>query len=168
MDLYIKTSRMDEKDGRILMALKKNAKFTTSQLSKITGLPITTVHNRIRRMQQEGIIKKYTIVPDYKKLDRGISAYVLVAVTYRGPNGEKYSQEKIAKTIKRMKDVEEVSIVTGETDILIKIRVRDIDTLNDYVIKSLREIEGVDKTKTLIILEEIEESKDYLKMPVMK
>jgi len=142
---------LDEKDIKVLNALVENSKARTSQLSKKLRMPITTVHNRIKKLEKEGIIKNYTIIPDYKKLDKGVLSYILVTVMYMLPNGEKISQENVAKKIKSL-GAEEVSIVTGGTDIVVKVRVKDVDELNDFVIKKLRTVEGVDKTQTLIVL----------------
>lgn len=146
---------MDKKDLLIVELLKRDAKLTTSQLSKKTGIPITTIHNRLKRLEKEGIIKGYTIIPDYAKLEKSLAAYILLTVSYRGPVGEKYSQEEIAKEIRKLKGVEEVCIVTGQSDVIAKVRVKDVEELNKFVIAGLREIEGVDKTQTLVVLNEI-------------
>ena len=58
---------MDEKDEQILQILLINSKLSTHQISKKTGIPITTVHNRIKKLTKKGIIKGYTIVIDHKK-----------------------------------------------------------------------------------------------------
>ena len=58
---------INEKDRKILDVLKKNAKLTTSQISKKTNIPITTVHNRIKKLEQQEIIKGYTIVLNQEK-----------------------------------------------------------------------------------------------------
>ena len=142
---------LDKKDLKIIEILKQNSKQTTSQISKKFNIPITTVHNRIKKLEKLGIIKNYTVVLDYKKLDKGILSYVLVSVMYTLPNGKKVSQEEIAKNLKNL-GAEEVSIVTGGTDIIVKVRVKDVEELNDFIIKRLRDIEGVDKTQTLIVL----------------
>src|SRR3989344_1368658 len=113
---------LDEKDIKVLNALVENSKSRTSQLSKKLRMPITTVHNRIKKLEKEGIIKNYTIVPDYKKLNKGVLSYILVTVMYMLPNGEKISQENVAKKIKSI-GAEEVSIVTGGTDIVVKVKV---------------------------------------------
>ena len=141
----------DEKDNKVLKALAENSKARTSQLSKELRMPITTVHNRIKKLEKEGIIKSYTIIQDYKKLGKDILGYILVTVMYTLPSGEKISQEQVAKKIKAL-GAEEVSIVAGGTDIIVKIRVKDVAELNDFVIKKLRAIDGVDKTQTLIVL----------------
>ncbi len=145
---------LDKKDLKIIEILKQNSKQTTSQISKKFNIPITTVHNRIKKLEKLGIIKNYTVVLDYKKLDKGILSYILSSVMYVLPNGEKISQEEVAKEIKKI-GAEEVSIVTGGTDLIIKVRVKDVEELNEFVIKKLRSIKGVDKTQTVIVLKEI-------------
>lgn len=134
--------------------LKENSKLTTSQISKKINMPITTVHNRIKKLEKEGIIKNYTVIPDYKKLEKGLSAFILVNVIYILPNGKKVEQTEIAKNIKKA-GAEEVFIVTGNNDILMKIRSKDVEELNDFIVKRLRNIEGVDKTQTLIVLDAV-------------
>ena len=81
-------------------------------------------------------------------------AYILVTITYVLPDGRKVSQENVAKEIKSV-GAEDVMIVTGATDILIKVRAKDIDGLNNFIISKLRNVDGVDKTQTLIVLKEI-------------
>ncbi|MFB6076000.1 MAG: Lrp/AsnC family transcriptional regulator [Candidatus Aenigmatarchaeota archaeon] len=147
-------SNLDEKDRKILENLKENSDLTTRQISKRTIIPITTVHNRIKKMEEKGIIKKYTIVPDYKKLGKEIAAFILVEVEYPKED-KKFSQEDVAKEIDKYGQVEQVSMVTGETDIVIKVRTENVDKLNDFLTKKLREIEGVNGTETMIVLKEI-------------
>ena len=67
---------VDNKDLLILDALKRNAKAPIAQIAKETGLPGTTVHNRIMKLNKEKVIKGYTIKVDNKKLGKGILAYV--------------------------------------------------------------------------------------------
>ncbi len=147
--------KLDEKDMRILDVLRQNAKLTTHKISKKLAMPITTVHNRIKKLEKIGIIKRYTVELDYKKLKRGLLVYIGVTVTYTSPSGKKLHQEDIAKKIKKLKGVEEVDIMAGGTDILVKIRLKDIDELNDFVIKKLREIDGVDKTQTMVVMSSV-------------
>jgi len=144
---------MDEKDKRILALLRKDAKQRVSQLAKKAGLPTTTVHNRIKRMEKGGIIRGYTVIPDYKKIGKAITAYILI--TFERTPDKKYSQKDLAKRLKSFDEVEEVDIVTGETDIVIKVRVGDIDELDNLIINRLRSLPGVDKTRTMIVLSSV-------------
>ena len=57
-----------EKDKKILKELKKNSRNTTKQISSILKIPRVTVHDRIKKMKEKGIIKKFTVSIDYKKI----------------------------------------------------------------------------------------------------
>ena len=155
MEYYSIIMDLDEKDLRVLDELKENAKRTTSQISKRVNLPITTVHNRIKKLEKLGIIKRYTVELDYKKLDKPMTAYVMVQVIYMLPSGIKVMQEDVAKHIKGLPGVELVELLTGTTDIMVKVRVKDVDELNDFIIRKLRKIEGVDKVQTSVVLSKI-------------
>ena len=146
---------MDEKDGKILELLKENSKLTTHQISKKLNVPITTVHNRIKKLVSEGIIKRFTIEADNKKLGRPISAFINISVDYKLLKHLKITQHDLARKIKNNESVEEAAIVTGGTDIIIKVRVKDIDELDKFVTRDLRNYEGIEQTQTMVILNEI-------------
>ena len=118
-------------------------------------MPQTTIHNRIKKLTQNGVIKRFTIEIDGKKIGKGLDAYILCTVSYRSTRGEKINQIEVAQTIKELPEVEEVSIVTGDNDMIVKVAVKDVDALNDFVIFSLRDIEGVERTVTSVVLSEI-------------
>lgn len=143
---------MDKTDEKILELLKLNSNQTTSKISKKTLIPITTVHNRIKKLEREGIIKNYTVNIDYEKIGLPLCAFIGVTVNYELKDGTKVKQENIAKSIKKFDEVEEVHIVTGETDIIIKARFSDIKQMNTFVIDKLRGIQGIDKTRTMLVL----------------
>ncbi len=148
-------NEMIDKDSRILALLKENSRMTTKEMSNELEMPQTTIHNRIKRLTQNGIIKRFTIEIDGKKIGTGLDAYILCTVSYRSTRGEKINQIEVAQTIKELPEVEEVSIVTGDNDMIVKVAVKDVDSLNDFVIFSLRDIEGVERTVTSVVLSEI-------------
>ena len=149
-----KMAILDEKDQLILGELKKNGKLSSQQLSKRTRLPISTIHNRIKRMEHSGIIKGYTVVLDEKKTGM-IGAYILVIVNYHPSDGTTIEQYELAKKIKQIPCVVEVSMTTGTCDILIKVRSKNIEELNEFVTKQLRNFKGVNQTQTLVVLNSI-------------
>ena len=146
---------LDEKDLKILDVLRENSKLSTQQISKRTLIPITTIHNRVKKLEREGVIQKYTIVCDKKKIGKNIQAYILVIVDYKFLKKNKIFQDELAAQIKKHPMVDEVYLVTGIADILLKVSVRDIERLNKFLIKELRNIDGVERTQTLVILKEI-------------
>nr|KXH74893.1 MAG: hypothetical protein AM325_11900 [Candidatus Thorarchaeota archaeon SMTZ1-45] len=129
--------------------------MTTKEMSKELEIPQTTIHNRIKNLAQRGIIKRFTIDIDGKKIGKGLVAYILCTVSYRSARGEKINQLEVAQVIKELQDVEEVFIVTGDNDMIVKVAVKDVDALNDFVIFTLRNIEGVERTVTSVVLSEI-------------
>lgn len=143
---------LDAKDLKILELLRHDAKMTFQQISRKTQIPVTTVHNRIKRMEASGVIKGYTVQLDHKKLGKNITAFVLITVTYLLPGGRKISQLDLARAIMALPAVEETHIVTGGTDIITKVRVKDMDELNKFVIDDLRRLDGVENTQTIIVL----------------
>lgn len=144
--------KLDDKDLKILELLRANARMTTNEMSKKLEMPQTTIHNRIKRMKQSGIIKRFTIDLDRKKIGKGLQAYILCTVSYRTSRGQKISQYKVAQMIEALPEVEDVSIVTGEIDLIVKVALGDVDELNDFVISKLRDIDGIEKTVTSVVL----------------
>jgi len=147
---------LDEKDRRIIIELEKDAKQTTGKLSKKLRMPVTTIHNRIKKLTQEGVILNYTLNLDYSKLGKPIFAHIGVSVDYQaGELGKKINQVQVAKNIKKIQGVQRVTIMTGGTDILVKVIAADIFELNEIVTEKMRNVIGVDKTQTAIVLKEV-------------
>ena len=148
-------NEMAEKDSRIIALLKENSRMTTKEMSNELEMPQTTIHNRIKKLVQNGVIKRFTIEIDGKKIGKGLIAYILCTVSYRSTRGEKINQFEVAQIIQELPEVEEVSIVTGDNDMIVKVAVKDVDALNDFVIFTLRDIEGVERTVSSVVLSEI-------------
>lgn len=146
--------KIDEKDRAVIKELIKNSRQTTAKISKLTGLPMTTVHNRVKKLRKMGVIINYTVNLNYKKLGRPILAYILISVEYKSSSGKKIRQTEIADKIKKVDGIQDVSILAGGADIIAKVLATDIDDLNRVVTEKLRNIEGVDKTQTMIVLSE--------------
>mgnify|MGYP001576881388 CR=1 FL=1 len=145
---------IDEKDWSILDALRENAKLSRQQLARKTGLPVMTVHNRIRKLEREGVIKQYTVLLDHKKLGKALSAYMLVHVD-TSVLGKGISREEYLKRLKVLPGIEEVKSITGHFDVLLKFRLRDMDELRDTLVGKLRKIPGVGNTETIFVLDDI-------------
>ena len=139
---------ISKKDIKILDVIKKNCKLSTREISEKTGIPITTIHNRIKKLENEGIIKSYKAVIDNKKIGKNVQAFIQLTTNYR-------SQDYIAKKISAIPEVEECYILTGTTDVLIKVVATDVDQVNSLIIDGLKSIKGVQKTLTSIVLKEI-------------
>lgn len=146
--------KVDEKDRKILEVLQEHADYPTRQVAKKTGLPITTVHNRVQKLKKEKIIKRFTVDLDYHKLEGGFRAYVLVSVDLSLLKQKNKSQYNVAKEIRQFPFVERADIVSGGTDIVAMIRVKDVAEFDQVLLTKLQRIEGIDKTQSLIVIHE--------------
>ncbi|MBN1792968.1 Lrp/AsnC family transcriptional regulator [Candidatus Woesearchaeota archaeon] len=143
---------LDKKDHHILEILKDHGEYTTRQIAKKTLLPITTVHNRVRKLKEEGFIKRYTIIPDYAKLEKNFVAYILASVDISLLKSKKKSQYDVVDDLKRFEFVERVDIVAGGTDLVVIVRVKDVDEFDKCLLTKLQLVEGVEKTQSLIVI----------------
>jgi Lrp/AsnC family transcriptional regulator, leucine-responsive regulatory protein len=144
--------KIDEKDRKILEVLKYHAEYTTRQIAKKLVLPITTVHNRIRKLRKEKIIKKYTVELDFEKLDKNFLVYILISANIPLLKAKKKTQYDLAKTLKRFDFVERVDIVAGGTDLITLVRVKDVAEFDKVLLSKLQGLEGIDRTQSLIVL----------------
>ena len=145
---------VDEKDLAIIEVLKHNSSFSTQQISKKTSIPITTVHNHIKKLEKGGVIEGYTVKLNNKKIGKPIAAYIMITVDYKLLQQLKISQYDLARKLRANPAAEDATMVTGAVDIIIKVRFKDIDELNQFVTIELRNIKGVEKTQTAVILNE--------------
>jgi Lrp/AsnC family transcriptional regulator for asnA, asnC and gidA len=147
-------AKIDETDMRILGVLEQNSKLSSQKISRKTGIPITTVHNRVRKLEKEGIIKGYTLVLDHEKLGRPLLAYILVNYDMNAV-GSKLTRDELARKLRQIGEAERISYTTGRYDIVMVIRFRTIRDLDNLIMAKLRTIPGIGKTETFIVMEEI-------------
>ncbi len=144
---------IDEKNRVIIEELKKNARQSTKILAKAIKLPRTTVGERIKKMATQGIIKKFTVMLDYEKIGLSITAFILVSFL---PNPE-LSQRELANRISKIKNVQEVYIISGEWDLLLKVRGKNMEEVGSLIVDHLRAIKGVGKTMTCTCFSAVKE-----------
>jgi len=145
-------NELDEKDWKILSVLKEHGEYSTRELSKKTNLPITTIHHRIKRLQEEKIIKRYTIEIDSQKAGNDFVAYVLISANLEYLKQKKKTQYDLAKEIKSLSFTERVDIVSGGTDMIAIIRVKDVPEFDKVLLGKIQSIEGIEKTQSMIVI----------------
>ena len=157
---------LDEKDLAILTLLQKNCRMTAREIARKIDSPITTVFAKMRRMEQQKVIKEYRAILDSKKLNFGTTAFILASFSYR--NGETpLSQRVIAEQIAKFPEVQDVHIISGDWDILIKIKEESVDAVGNFVIDKLRTVKGIEKTLTCMVFDTQKETTE-LSLPLNK
>jgi len=152
--------RLDEKDIEILSLLQKDCKMTAKKIAQRIDSPVTTVFAKIKRMEELGIINEYKAILDSGKLNRETTAFILASFSYRLEGEGPLSQREIAKRVGKFPEVQEVHIITGDWDILIKVKEKDINTIGKFVIDKLRTIKGIEKTLTCMVFDTEKETTD--------
>ena len=150
---YSSTTRIDSKDRKIISLLRKDARISQEEIAKEIGLSRPTVQKRIKALEENNIILGYQIIIDEKKLGKQITAFLLVVLDRTRLAWQLTYQE----IYDRMEELEilEFHHVTGGEDVVLKMKTRNIDTLEENLIK-ITHMKGVSRTRTMICLSSVE------------
>ncbi len=155
------TVTLDEKDREILRMLMDDAKVSAKDISSKIDSPITTVYSRIKRLEDSKVIRGYKPMLDAGKLGRPTTAFIFVSFTYRPPGTDKdLDQREVAKRVGRFPEVQEIHIITGDWDFLIKVKEKDVNAVGKFVVDKLRTVPGISKTLTIMVFDAVKESMD--------
>ena len=150
-------AKLDSGDVNVLRIMQENCRLTAREISEQTRLPVTTVFAKVKRFERLGLLKGYHAVLNARELGIGTTAFVLASFASKGEE-RVASQHKVAKEIASFPEVQEVHIISGEWDILIKVKAKDVDSVGRYVVDKLRLVEGIEKTLTCLVFESEKES----------
>ncbi len=152
-------SDMDEIDLKILELLQNDCKLGVQKISEEVGKGISTVHARIKSMEQRQIIKKYTAVLDPILLDRPTLALIFVTIRYRVPGQPVLlSQKEFCEEVAKHPFVQDVYIMSGEYDVFLKVRTKDVKEMNRFIVDYLRELPAVDRSLTMFVMDDVLET----------
>lgn len=135
---------MDEKDTAILGQLTEDSRRTTKAIARELDIPRATVHDRIARMERKGVIRKYTAIPDYREVGLGVTAFILAQFDHSSGT----SQRETAEDIANIPGMFEVHLISGEYDMLLKVRGASMEDIGRLVVDRLRDVKGVARTLT--------------------
>ena len=162
------SAKLGEKDLTILALIQENSQLTAKQIAKRVNAPITTVFAKIKRMEEQGVIREYRAVLAPEKLSAGTAAFILASVSYRAKaDGAPVSQRDVAEEIAKFAEVQEVHIITGDWDLLVKLRAESVDAVGKFVVDKLRLINGLEKTLTCMVFETVKET-TKINLPLKK
>jgi Lrp/AsnC family transcriptional regulator, leucine-responsive regulatory protein len=136
---------MDQTDRDILRVLQEDCKSSLQDIGKVVGLSAPSVVERIRKLEDRGVIKGYHAVLDPRALGLDVAAFIGVSMNY--PKGISAMEKRVLS----LPEVLECHHVTGGSTLLIKVRTRDTDSLEN-LISRLRSIPGVERTETMVVL----------------
>jgi len=139
---------LDEKDLAILRLLQQNAKITVREIASQIHLSPTPVHERIKRMEDGGIIKQYVTLVDHAKVKKGLM--VICYVSLKEHN--KKSGAKFIKTIHELNEVIECYNISGEFDFMLKVVAENMDAYYDFHVNKLSQIENMGHLQSVFVM----------------
>ena len=128
---------LDKKDELIIKVLKENSRIPIRDIAKKTGIRPSTVHERIKKLIKKGVIEKFTLKLNNKAVGENFIVFMLI----KGGTTE-YINTKIINNEK----VRDIFGITGEYDLLLKLKFKDVEEFNDFIINFRKEMKGIPPT----------------------
>ena len=145
---------LDIKDEKILKLLIADGRKQVVEISRELDLPRATVQERLKRLVDSGAIKKFVAIPDYSRIGKQVTAYIFVSFRSEGS----LSQRNLAEEVSKIPGVYEVAVISGQWDILLKVRAGSVEEIGKLVVDRLRAMKGIEKTETCVAFQTIKES----------
>jgi|TARA_B110000014_G_scaffold148840_1_gene103691 DNA-binding Lrp family transcriptional regulator len=140
-------SQLDDKDTQILELLIEDARASTKSIADRLNMPRVTVHDRIKRLQDRGVIDKFTVKISHEKL--GLPLHGFLLANWAGDKARE-DRRSVAKEICKLPFIVGCHIITGQWDFIIEVVAREMDSLGDSILDELSKIEGIGHTQTMV------------------
>ncbi|MGV2450335.1 UNVERIFIED_CONTAM: Lrp/AsnC family transcriptional regulator [Ralstonia mannitolilytica] len=143
--------QLDDKDVQLLRLLQKNAKLTVKELAKEVNLSTSPVFERVKRLEQEGFVKRYVAVLDAEKLNRGFTVFCQIKLKIH----DRSVGYDFVKEILEIEEVAECYNISGDFDFLLKVQVRDMKHYQDFVFNKLGSVDSIGSTHSTFVMAEV-------------
>lgn len=148
---------LDEKNRHILQILQENNKLTVKEIAAQINLSFTPTYERIKDMEEKGIIRKYVALLDRRKIGLRVAAYC--NVTLKAQNEE--SLITFEDAVKGVPNIVEVVSLSGTYDYMLKIIAKDIDSYNKFMMDVVSNLPGMGQYHSSIVLSEVKLETGY-------
>ncbi|UCG63209.1 MAG: Lrp/AsnC family transcriptional regulator [Candidatus Zixiibacteriota bacterium] len=142
---------IDEIDHKILTILQQNARISNANIARELGVAPSGVFERIKKLEQRGIIKGYHAALDHEKLGQGVTAFVFLHA------GDRVGSVEGAGRVAKIDEIVEVQHIAGEDGILVKLRCGSNEELGRILREKIGSIPSIRSSRTLVVMETIKE-----------
>ncbi|MFC5136468.1 MULTISPECIES: Lrp/AsnC family transcriptional regulator [Haloferacaceae] len=136
---------LDDTDRAILRILQEDARTPFSEIARRIDMSSATVHDRVGRMEDAGVIEGYHASVNAKAVGYGVSALVGLRV-------EQGREEDALERLREIEGVREIHLTTGEWDVILRVVAEDTDRLRDLMFDRIANMDGFSRSQTMIIL----------------
>jgi Lrp/AsnC family leucine-responsive transcriptional regulator len=145
---------LDQKDLAILKLLQHNARITVKEISDKVHLSTTPVYERIKWMEETGVIKQYATLVDHSKVKKGLMVICYVSLKQHN----KTAGAKFIKAINEMNEVIECYNISGEFDFMLKVVAENMDSYYDFHVNRLSEVENIGNVQSVFVMGVVKET----------
>lgn len=139
---------LDSVDKKIIRCLQNNSRMNASAIGEAVNMSVSAVIERIKKLENSGVIKKYTVCLNEEKLGNDVLAFVEVST-------EQYKYNEVISGVQEFvqncPQILECHVVTGNSDILLKVVTESTKSL-EKILNNLKEVRGVSFTRTAIVM----------------
>ncbi|ROI00175.1 Lrp/AsnC family transcriptional regulator [Chryseobacterium daecheongense] len=142
---------LDDKDLQLLRLLQKDAKLTVKELAKEVNLSPSPVFERVKRLEQEGYVKKYAAILDAEKLNLGFTVYCQLKLK----SNDSYLAIEFEREILEIEEVAECYSISGDFDFLLKVYVKDMKQYQNFVFNILGAVPSIGSTHSTFVMAQV-------------
>lgn len=143
--------KLDQIDAKLLVLLQEDTKKTTKELSLLLNLSVTAVYERIKKLEREGVIKKYVALLDRTKIAKGFVVFCHVKLI-------QHTRENIAtfeQQVVQLSEVLECFHVSGDYDYILKVFVENMEEYREFMVTKLTSLQHIGSTQSSFMIEEV-------------
>ena len=142
---------IDDRDRQILHHIQRDASLAQSEIARRGGLSTAAVHERLKKLEASGVIRRWTAIVDGAAVGAAITAFVEVFID------QPRHEPALLSRVVDLDEVLECHHVTGDFSLLLKVRVRDMEALRLLLLHQIGALEGVSRTRTVMVLSTVKE-----------
>ncbi|MBK8710327.1 MAG: Lrp/AsnC family transcriptional regulator [Niastella sp.] len=149
---------LDASDLAILKLLQQNARITVKEISEKIHLSTTPVHERIKRLEQNGVIKQYVTLLDYQKVKKGLMVICYVSLKEHSKN----AGSKFIKAIHELNEVIGCYNISGQFDFMLKVVCEDMNAYYDFHVNKLSQMENMGNLQSVFVMGILKETQQLV------
>jgi len=138
---------IDRFDKRILKILSDQGKISNTALAREIGLTPPATLERVRKLERNGYIQGYKALLNKDKLGKGLTCFIALHLAH---HNKRKVFNLVEQSLKKFEEVEEIHLITGRYDYLIKIHLRNVDELKEFIIAKLTKIAFISRVETFL------------------
>ena len=151
--------KVDRTDAQILTLLQKDARKTNQELSDVIGMSASPCWRRVKRLEDDQVIRGYGVLLDRKKIGLGVMVFIRVSID----SHSELEAKKFEEQVSQLEYVVACYSIGGDADFLLQVVSPDLDTYAEFSMSIIRRLPGIKEMQSMFVLKEI---KPFLSFPV--